>query len=86
MRVLGGGGVCLGYMIVSVFIMVLTFFLVYFSLLYTRGSSSNGSERQGINDDEIHRIIAADMVVAIREAISKVFRFINTVMIKMFDE
>lgn len=36
-------------------------FLVYFSMVFTRGSGSGGSKRQCVNDDEIRRSIAMEL-------------------------
>lgn len=55
-------------------------------MVFTWGSGSSGPEKQGTSDDEICRIIAAKVVVAVWEAIPKVFGSIKTVMIVMFDE
>lgn len=74
------------YMLVIDFSMVLTFFLRYFSVVCTRVSSSSSSKRQGINNDEICRIIAAKVAVVAREAIPELLGSVKTAMIKIFDE
>lgn len=39
-----------------------------------------------MSDDEIHRIIAMEVVVTVKEVVPEVFGSIKTVMIEMFDE
>lgn len=68
------------------FILVFTFFLVYFSTVFIRGSSSSSLERQGIRNDKIRRIIIAEVEITVREAILEVFRSIKTKIIDMFDK
>lgn len=59
---------------------------MYFSMIVTRDSRSSDLERSGTSDDEIHRIIVADMAPAVREAILEVFGSIKTMMIELFYE
>lgn len=46
---------------VCAFCLVFIFFLVYFSMVFTCSSGSSGPKRHGTNDDEIRRIIAAEV-------------------------
>lgn len=73
-------------MFVCVVAALFSFFLMYFSMVFTRGSCSRGLERQGSSDDEIRRIISVGVVVTVPEAIPEVFGSIKTMMIEMFDE
>ena len=43
-------------------------------------------ERLSANDDEIRRIVTAEVAAEIREAILEIFRSIKTMLIESFDE
>ena len=48
--------------------------------------SCHNPESSSVGDEEIHRIIREEVVVAIRELIPKMFGSINTTLIETFDE
>ena len=64
----------------------LTFFLVHFSMTFTRGSGSSSMGMHGISDEEIRQIIATEVAIVVRQAIPKVYGSIKAMMIKMFDD
>lgn len=55
-------------------------------MVFNRGSGSSGPKRQGTTDDEIRRIIAAEVTAAVKEFILEVLRSIKITMIEMFGE
>lgn len=59
-----------------------------FGMVVTTGSGSSvdGLERPGLSDDEIRELITTHVNLVVIMAIAKVFVFIKTILIKMFDE
>ena len=57
-------------------------------MVTTRGSvsSAGGPERPRLGDDEIHDLITTHVILAVREAIPKVFQSIKTILIEIFGE
>lgn len=50
------------------------------------GSGSDGPVRRGLDKDEIRLLITTQVTFAVRQVILKVFRYIKTTMIEIFDE
>ena len=50
------------------------------------GSGAGGPKRLGVIDDEIQELISTQVTLAVREAIPKLFEYVKTTLIEMFDE
>ena len=76
----------MGYLFACAYSLVLTFFLVYFSVVFTQGLGFIDLGMHGISDKEIRQIISSKVVVTVNEAIPEVFGSIMTSMIKIYDD
>ena len=57
-----------------------------FSMVVTQGSGSNNPKRPSASNDEIGKIIVAEVAATIREAIPEMFGFVRTILIETFYE